>query len=210
MPRGELVPPPRADPEGAVPPVGQTNPTSARKQSKRRKPRPRTCLGKGCDRRFEPRSWNHRYCHDPECRKRVKRWMDRKRQERRRSTEEGKRAHREAEKARRKRLKEEREEREKPRDGAASGRSRGHAAEGQGICDRPGCFLRPKRAVNGQGRYCSHLCRTAVRRVLDRERKWLLRNTKEGRYLREHVYGDIRRGSASSGSTGPGPPPSSL
>lgn len=96
-----------------------------------------------------------------------------------------------------------------PGAGVASGRSRGHTAKVAGICDRPGCFLRPKRSLNRQGRYCSHLCRTAVRRVLDRERKWLLRNTKAGRYLREHVYGDFRRGSASSGSSGPAPPPSS-
>jgi len=175
--------------------VGRANPTSERsRKTRRRALRLLTCLRKGCNRRFLPGSWNHRYCRDPDCAREVRRWQARKRQERRRSTEAGKAAHREAEKRRRAALPERREAaRRQGAEGSATG-PRGHAAPGGKICDRPGCFAPPAEAVNGQARYCRAGCRQAVRRVLDRERKWFSRQTPAGIFKRRLEYARRRAG----------------
>jgi len=169
---------------GAVPPVGQEDPTSGPGRRKRRRFPPRICLRKGCGRRFDPRSWNQRYCPDPDCRRKVRQWQDRKRQQRRRSTEEGKKAHREAENRRRKRDREAREAAAREQSDRPPKLPRGHGAKGKITCDRPGCYHPPRPSINGQARYCGVSCRQALRRVLDRERKWLLRKTRAGRFKR--------------------------
>ncbi len=48
----------------------------------------RTCLRKGCGRRYRARQWNQRYCQDPECLRLVHRWQATKRQRQRRATPE--------------------------------------------------------------------------------------------------------------------------
>ena len=73
--------------------------------------------------------------------------------------------------------------------GAGRAWSRG---EGEMICDRPGCFEAPARALSGESRYCSAECRTAVRRVVDRERKWFGRLTRLGRFKRGREYARAR------------------
>jgi len=189
VPRGEFVAHPQADPMGEAPPVGQRDPTSGRRRStKGRKPRRRACLRKGCGRRFLPRSWNHRFCSDPECAREVRRWRARKRQQRRRATAAGREAHRDAEERRRAAVRERRERAPSRRADDSTGSPRGHGATGGEICDRPGCFEPPANGVNRQARYCGAPCRTAVRRVRDRERKWMTRKTLWGIFKRSLEY----------------------
>src|SRR5262249_44921860 len=61
------------------------------------------------------------------------------------------------------------------------------------LCDRPGCYEPPVISPRNPARYCGPACRHAVRNVLDRERKWLLRGTLEGRKKRAFEYQAPRR-----------------
>ena len=62
----------------------------------------------------------------------------------------------------------------------------------QPLCARPGCYEpAPKlgcRLGCSQARYCGPDCCQAVRRVLDRERKWVWRGTFHGRRRRAQEY----------------------
>lgn len=90
--------------------MGTTHDTrNSPKSSAPRRRRWRSCLRKGCGRKFFARVWNQRYCQDLHCLRQVRRWLAAKRQERRRSTEEGKKRHREAESLRRAQRKAEQE-----------------------------------------------------------------------------------------------------
>jgi hypothetical protein len=82
-------------------------------------------LRKGCGRRYQPRSWNQRYCQDPECRREVDRWQAARRQARRRQHADAKAQHARAEKERRQRAKSTSQTVEDPELTPA----RGHAAE---------------------------------------------------------------------------------
>ncbi len=93
-------------PLGEAPPVGACQGTRKHGCSARgRRPRPRNCLRKGCGREFQPRSWNQRYCQDPECRRQVNRWLAARRQARRRQHAEVQAQHAQAEKTRRQQAK---------------------------------------------------------------------------------------------------------
>lgn len=131
-----------------------------------RQPRERRCLAAGCERRYRPRCWHQRYCGDDECRRRVRRWQAARRQRERRASAEGREAHRLAEAARRLR-------------GAAAGGARGHAVRGP-RCDRPACFLTVSRTTSSTLCCCGEACRSAMRRVLEREHKWLVRGALRG------------------------------
>lgn len=61
------------------------------------------------------------------------------------------------------------------------------------FCDRPGCYEGVRPSSRCQARYCSDECRQAVKRVHDRERKWMTRNTEAGRYKRSLEYEAARR-----------------
>ena len=61
------------------------------------------------------------------------------------------------------------------------------------ICDRPGCYEAPVVSPRNPARYCCPACRQAVRNVLDRERKWLARDTLDGRMKRAIEYQAARR-----------------
>jgi hypothetical protein len=56
------------------------------------------------------------------------------------------------------------------------------------MCDRPGCYEPPPKVGRNQARYCCRACRQAVRRVIDRERKWRRRGTLQGRRARAQQY----------------------
>jgi hypothetical protein len=56
------------------------------------------------------------------------------------------------------------------------------------FCDRPGCYKAPRGHSRCRVAYCGCKCRQAMRRVRDRERKWLRRNTKAGRFKRQLEY----------------------
>ena len=90
-----------------------------------RRPRPRTCLNKGCGREYLPRRWNQRYCREPECLRQVRQWQAARRQAKHRQAAEAKVQHAEAEKARRERIKSASQAVENPE----LTPPRGHAAE---------------------------------------------------------------------------------
>ena len=66
--------------------------------------------------------------------------------------------------------------------------SRGRKFFSLPICDRPGCYEAPMASPRNPARYCCPACRQAVRNVLDRERKWLARDTLDGRMKRTIQY----------------------
>jgi hypothetical protein len=98
---------------------------SDRRLPRARRPRPRSCLRKGCRRRYQPRSWNQRYCQDPECQRQVRCWHAARRQAKRRQDIVVKAQHAQGEKARRLRVKTTSKAVENPEVTTA----RGHAAE---------------------------------------------------------------------------------
>jgi hypothetical protein len=152
-----------------------------------RRPRSRVCLRKGCGRKYQPRRWNQRYCQDAECLRLVRRWQAAKRQARRRQDEAVKSKHAQAQQARRQRASTSPQS-PQPAEVAAA---RGHAAKTFSpavLCDRPGCHEPPPKTGRNQARYCCDGCRQALRRVLDRERKWLWRGTFRGRRARAQEY----------------------
>jgi len=80
------------------------------------------------------------------------------------------------------------------------------------MCDRPGCYEPPPKVGRNQARYCCRACRQAVRRVIDRERKWRQRGTLQGRRAREREYQAARvrlsgQQHDDAGGMPPGPPP---
>ena len=60
------------------------------------------------------------------------------------------------------------------------------------MCDRPGCHEPVLKSGRSQAHYCCWACRQAVRRVVDRERKWQFRGTFGGRRAREQEYQTAR------------------
>jgi hypothetical protein len=106
---------------------------------------------------------------------------------RRRQDEAAKVEHAEVERARRRRVPSSPQVPKAPEVAAAHG----HAAKifsPTVLCDRPGCHEVPKKSGRSQRRYCCPACRQAVRRVLDRERKWQVRGTFRGQRAREREY----------------------
>lgn len=61
------------------------------------------------------------------------------------------------------------------------------------FCNRPGCYRAVRCSHRCHARYCSDECRQAMKRVHDRERKWLARNTEAGRFKRRLEYEAARR-----------------
>jgi hypothetical protein len=61
------------------------------------------------------------------------------------------------------------------------------------FCKRPGCYQAVRSFSRCPAQYCSDECRQAMKRVHDRERKWLARNTEAGRYKRSLEYEAARR-----------------
>jgi hypothetical protein len=117
---------PRAFPLGVAAPVGAPHVKVRRRCPPRaRRPRLRTCLRKGCDRQYRPTRWNQRYCHDPDCRRQVRRWQAARRQAKHREDGAARSRHAQAEKERRERAN------AVPRvvDGTEVTPARGHAAE---------------------------------------------------------------------------------
>ncbi len=159
--------------------------------SSRRRLRPRVCFRKGCSRRYTPRRWNQRYCQDPKCLREVRRWQSRQRQRRRRASLRGRQRHRQAERARRREAK----ERGQTPTKRSTDHARGHAGEKYSdiFCGRTGCYEPPRASLRTPACYCGTGCRTAVRRVRDRERKWLSRMTYAGRIKRRSEYEAARR-----------------
>lgn len=154
----------------------------------------RTCLRKGCGCIFRATRWNQRYCGDPECRRLVRRWQAAKRQRRHRQKIENRQRHAQAQRERRRRAKAEgrgataRDNKISPDTTSESSAWSRSKDIPEIFCDRPGCFEPPRPSCRAPARYCGDRCRQAVRRVLDRERKWLKRSTYAGRLKRRLGY----------------------
>ncbi len=182
-----------------------------RSRTSPRRPRARICLRKGCGCKYQPRRWNQRYCQDPECQRLVRRWQAARRQAKRRQDEAVKAEHAKAQRARRQRTISSPQAPQPPPLAPA----RGHAAKifSPGpVCDRPGCHEPAPKVGRNQASYCCSACRLAVRRVLDRERKWEWRGTFQGRQARTQEYkaAHTRRSAGPLGpapTTPPRPPP---
>jgi hypothetical protein len=175
----------------------------------------RSCLRKGCDRRFQARRYNQRYCRDPDCLREVRRWQGAKRQRKCRSQAEGRQRHAEAERQRRKqRASQARKAPESepaatdmPMEPCAWSRSRKFP---EIFCDRPGCYEPPRNSPRVPASYCGDDCCAAMRQAQDRERKWLSRKTKAGRFKRhlecQTARAKLREGRVASGDMVPGQP----
>jgi hypothetical protein len=112
------------------------------------------------------------------------RWQAARRQAERRRDAQVKARHAQAERARRQRAKSTPQTVDDPAVTPARGHAADRAAEGffsLPLCDRPGCHAHPASSPQNPARYCYPACRQAVCNVHDRERKWLSRNTNDGR-----------------------------
>jgi hypothetical protein len=97
---------PRAFPWEQAPPVGTCQGTRKHNRSARaRRPRSRSCLRKGCKRKYKPRCRIQRYCQEPECLRQVRRWQAARRQAERRKDAHVRAQRAEAEKVRRQQTK---------------------------------------------------------------------------------------------------------
>jgi hypothetical protein len=190
--------------------------TRAAQERRARKLPVRPCLGKGCRRRFRPKRNNQRYCQDPDCLRRVRRWQAAKRQQHRRAQEEHRHAHAAAERKRRQQRKADAALRPK---GATPNRkpepawSRRRRKSSDPFCNRPGCWAEPASVGGQRSSYCSKTCRQALERVLDRERKARQRKSFCGRYKRQMEYDRAGNGAPSTphestpgAPDAPGPP----
>jgi hypothetical protein len=173
----------------------------------------RSCLRKGCGRRFQARQYNQRYCQDPECLREVRRWQGAKRQRKCRSQAEGRQRHAEAERERRKQRaseppkpsESESAAADTPAEPCAWSRSKKFP---EVFCDRPGCYEPPRDSPRAAASYCGDDCRAAMRRVRDRQRKCLRRKTEAGQFKRCLEYqaarAKRREGPLACGDSTPG------
>jgi hypothetical protein len=135
-----------------------------------REPRQRRCLLKGCEQFFKPEYGQARYC-SAACQDAADRWRHWYANQVWRQTDHGRECRRQQSYRYRQRLRERREaeqaakaEREGERPAVDSKKS---------PCARPGCYelFVPARRCPRQ-RFCCCLCRKALRRVIQRERRW--------------------------------------
>lgn len=136
-----------------------------------RRPRARRCLLKGCEREFVPDDPLSRYCSEA-CRGAARRWSQREASRRYRASEGGRRCRREQACRYRQRLRAKGACAEMATDAAREGYQKA-PAEKKSYCQRPGCYEQfsptPRSPLR---KFCSCLCRQALRRVLIRERRW--------------------------------------
>jgi hypothetical protein len=151
---------------------------------------PRLCLLKGCERLFWPRHWRAHYCSEA-CRQAARRWRRWRASQQYRATENG-RVHRQDQ---------QRRYRQRRRERPAASADEEPSREGQRIsnpdedlstrpCARAGCYeLLTLPHEHSCQRFCSHACRLALRRVLDREARYQARR----RHLRKERVRKRRR-----------------
>lgn len=137
--------------------------------------RRRRCLLKGCEREFEPRRVQARYCSEA-CRLAACRWRRWRASQRWRKTSQGRACRREQSCRRRKRAIERRQAETLATESAADDPCEGQRPASAGektCCHRPGCYvLYIVTRRSPSQRYCSCSCRQALRRVVQRERRW--------------------------------------
>lgn len=132
------------------------------------RPRSRECLLAGCGRQFTPPCARSCYCSD-ECRRTARRESQREAERRYRSSEKGRQRRREQCRRRRERLRELSSGTRQPtREGHQNESSRRELR-----CQRPGCRVRfPFTRRSPLKKFCSALCRQALRRAQLRELRW--------------------------------------
>jgi hypothetical protein len=161
-----------------------------------RRPRARRCLLKDCEQWFFPSHPQARYC-SVACRKAAQRWRRWRASQKYRASSQGQERRREQQRRYRQRC---RQRQTSGPDAAADkvpsagtggdevpereGQRPASAEENFGTraCDRPGCYERfvVHHACSNQ-RFCSSLCRLALRRVLDREARYRQRRRRRPR-----------------------------
>jgi len=133
--------------------------------------RPRRCLLKGCEDSFSPHHPLCRYC-SPLCKQAARHWSEWRAGRRYRCSEQGRKCRQEQSRRRRQRVK----QREKATRLAEQAEREGHPKsppEKYFSCARPGCYeLFHRTARNPRQKFCSFLCRKALRTVLVREARW--------------------------------------
>jgi hypothetical protein len=160
---------------GAVPPLGPT-PEYPRSRSRQTAVccRRRLCLLKGCERPFQPRHPLARYC-SAACRQAARRWSQWRANKRYRASDQGQSRRREQSHRWRNRA----QERYSPEPAAPPPCEGYHKAQAldEFCCSRPGCYSRFARTTRSPlQNFCSFSCRQALRRVLQRESRWLRRS----------------------------------
>ena len=162
--------PPRLDLQGASSPVGPI-PAYSSQLVKQAWPRRRRCLLKGCEAWFRSLSPSARYCSDG-CRQSARRWSQWRANRRYRQSEQGQACRRQQCRRRRERCR----QRQRSASVAEARVCEGYqeaASREKTSCSRPGCyecFATNRRSP--QQKFCSRLCRQALRRVLERESRW--------------------------------------
>jgi hypothetical protein len=132
--------------------------------------RRRQCLLKGCGQSFHPPHPLSRYCSQ-QCSEAARRWRQRTANQRYRSSERGKERRREQARRYRVVLRSRKAVSGSPREGC-EGYPYGDL-RGNSCCRRPGCYERFQLTRRSpRQKFCSWLCRQALRRVLIRERRW--------------------------------------
>lgn len=137
----------------------------------------RRCLLKGCERSFTPSHPQVRYCSEA-CRQAARVWRRWQASQRYRASPHGKERRRVQQCRYRQRCRERQEvNRPLPADTPPSREGQRPASTDENFstrsCDRPGCYeVFIITASLAQRRFCSSLCRLALRRVLDREARY--------------------------------------
>jgi hypothetical protein len=138
-------------------------------------PRRRRCLLKGCERFFDSPYSQSRYC-SPACQRAAARWRRWRAGQTWRQTNGGRECRRQQSCLYRQRVRERREAEQTAAKEAAQMECEGQrpaSTSKKASCARPGCYelFVPSRRCPHQ-RFCSCLCRQALRRVLQRETRW--------------------------------------
>lgn len=136
-----------------------------------RAPRRRRCLLKGCEQFFVPERPQSRYC-GAACRRAAARWRRWRANQTYRKTDGGRECRRRQSSRYRQRVRQRREAEQAAAGTACEGERAAEASENS-CCARPGCYERfaPSRRTPHR-RFCSSLCHQALRRVIQRERRW--------------------------------------
>ena len=152
----------------------------ASRQGSCRAPRQRRCLLKGCEQFFKPDYPQARYC-GPACRRAATRWRCWRADQTWRKTERGRACRRQQSIDYRQNVRDRQDAEQARIEQAAVEQAAPAAFEGERpadvaeafSCARPGCYERfiPVRH-SPRRRFCSGLCRKALRRVLQREARW--------------------------------------
>jgi hypothetical protein len=140
-----------------------------------RGPRRRRCLLKGCEQFFKPEYGQARYC-SAACQDAADRWRHWHANQVWRQTEGGRECRRQQSCRYRERVRQRREAEQAAAEQAAEAQREGERPADdleKSPCARPGCYelFVPARRSPHQ-RFCCCLCRKALRRVIQRERRW--------------------------------------